>query len=166
MIQSTGITANRVTRIGIYVGSFNPWHIGHMNILEKAQSIFDEVVVGQGWNPEKVKPPKLDASGFEARLRNSRFYQYDGLTTDFMRSVEDRFAEEGTSYLSTTLIRGTRSGHDYEQEITNLRVMEDLAGRPIRIVFIPCDRRLEHISSSMIRQLQALDPELARQYLP
>lgn len=145
--------------IGIYVGSFNPFTIGHLNVLQKAQDVFDKVIVGQGWNPEKPRPNLVQSSGFERRLNGSEFYQYEGLTTDFIR----QFKVPGTH---VSLIRGTRSGHDYEQEITNLRVMEDISGEPIPIVFIPCDRNLEHVSSSMVRQLMALDPRLAERYLP
>lgn len=42
-----------MVRVGIYPGSFNPWHDGHQDILNKALRIFDKIIVLQGHNPSK-----------------------------------------------------------------------------------------------------------------
>ena len=42
----------RRTRVGVYAGTFNPFHIGHLSILEKAELMFDKVIVAVGINPK------------------------------------------------------------------------------------------------------------------
>ena len=41
-------------KVGVYAGSFNPFHRGHYDILVKAEKIFDKVIVARGINPEKT----------------------------------------------------------------------------------------------------------------
>jgi pantetheine-phosphate adenylyltransferase len=71
----------RKPNIGIYAGSFNPFHIGHLNILKKAEAIFDKVIVAQGVNPDKgnseFNPPNLP----------NQIIQYQGLLTDMIENM-------------------------------------------------------------------------------
>ena len=146
--------------LGIYLGSFNPFHVGHRNVLLKAQAVFDEVIVGQGWNRDKEKPSPLFAAGFDRLLFGSRYFQYEGLATDFIREQAEAHPDS-----KVTLIRGIRSDHDLVAELNTLRVMKDLYP-PLQCVFIACDPEFQHVSSSTIRQLLSIDPKLAQIYLP
>jgi len=127
-------------RIGLYAGSFNPYHRGHENIRLKATKIFDEVIMGFGKNPEKNSnygfPP--------ANIGEVIFY--DGLLT----SVIDKLEQEGNN---VTLIRGLRNSTDLQYELTQYRFLQEL--KPdIKVVSIFCDKEYEHISSSAIRMLE------------
>ena len=51
-------------RLGIYAGSFNPFHKGHYNILCKAEKIFDRVIIARGINPDKG-PSEYDLADIE-----------------------------------------------------------------------------------------------------
>lgn len=58
-----------------------------------------------------------------------------------------------------------RNGADLDYEINQLRFMTDM--KPdFKVVYLPCDKDYEHVSSTAIRQLLKLDPETARKYLP
>ena len=88
-------------KIGVYAGSFNPFHKGHYNILCKAEKIFDKVIIARGINPEKnnvlVPLPKI--------LDDRPVLSYNGLLTDFMTSLEEE---------NVTLIRGLRNSVDLQ----------------------------------------------------
>lgn len=130
---------NREYKIGVYVGSFNPFHKGHLNILEKAEQIFDKVIIARGINPSKTDEllPLPDC------LKYRQSVLYDGLLTDFIDSLG----------YEVTLIRGLRNSTDLQFETTQYRFLKDL--KPdIKVVNILSDVQFEHISSSSIKMLQ------------
>ena len=144
-------------KVGIYAGSFQPFHKGHMNILEKAERIFDDVIIAIGRNPDKSQ---MDRDEIEENLpegRNTIFYE--GLLTDLIIKLEGDLEEA-----EITLIRGLRDDMDLKYEAKQLQVMLDM--KPdLKHILILCDRDFNHISSSMIRQLRSFSEDDARQYL-
>lgn len=139
-------------RIGLYAGSFNPFTLGHFNILYKAEKIFDEVVIGIGQNPEKEKNQFILPK--ELKQRKTKIFFYDGLLTDLVEKLEkDGFDCFNGDSCDVTLIRGLRNTTDLQYELTQYRFLQDL--KPdIKVVSIFCDKEYEHISSSSIRMLQ------------
>ena len=130
---------NREYKIGVYAGSFNPFHKGHLNILEKAEQIFDKVIIARGINPDK----KDEFISLPDCLRYRQTALYDGLLTDFIDSLG----------YEVTLVRGLRNSTDLQFETTQYRFLKDL--KPdIKVVNILSDVQYEHISSSSIKMLQ------------
>jgi pantetheine-phosphate adenylyltransferase len=125
--------------IGVYAGSFNPFHKGHYNILQKAEQIFDKVIIAFGKNPDKNDKqweiPQV--------LLNRQIESYEGLVTDF---IEDLGYE-------VTLIRGLRNIDDFHYEEKQYRYMQDLKPN-IKLVSIFSDIEFDHISSSGIKVLE------------
>jgi len=143
-------------KLAIYPGSFNPFSIGHLDILLKAEKIFDEVVVAVGNNPDK----KSGVNVIETLKRNligKNVEGFDGFLVDYIHKKE----EEG---YDVTIVRGLRNGADLDYEINTLRVLED-QNPNIKMIFIPCDRKYEHISSSMIRAMEKIKSGSASEYL-
>lgn len=125
--------------IGVYAGSFNPFHKGHFNILQKAEQIFDKVIIAFGKNPDKNEKqweiPEI--------IKNRQLDNYEGLVTDYI---------DGLDY-EVTLIRGLRNIDDFHYEEKQYRYMQDL--KPdIKLVSIFSDIEYDHISSSGIRILE------------
>ena len=62
--------------IAIYPGSFNPFHVGHLNIVQKAERIFGygNVIVAMGMNPDKVKANDEDYLKFNGLVRNILYW--------------------------------------------------------------------------------------------
>lgn len=126
-------------KIGIYPGSFNPFHKGHYNILQKAEKIFDRVIIAKGINPDK----RNDLFDFKVDLIEDRqIIIYDGLLTDMLCNLG----------YEVTVVRGLRNATDLQYESTQYQFLKDMMP-DIKVINIFCDKEYEHISSSAIRNL-------------
>ena len=125
-------------KIGIFVGSFDPFTIGHDSIVRRSLPLFDKVVIGVGVNERK----KCMLSAEERTERIARLYAdepkievkaYGDLTIDFAR-------REGAEYI----IKGVRSIKDFEYER---------------------EPQFESISSSVVRELKNFGKDIT-EFLP
>ena len=146
-------------KVAIYAGSFNPFHKGHMNILNKAEQIFDKVIIVKGLNAKKTPDLHQWLEEYE-NLRNLlpgfEVIKHEGLLTDLIKEQKD---------VDVTLIRGLRNGYDLDTENTQATFMKDMYP-DLKIVYISSDKEFEHISSSAIREIRSYDEELVKKYLP
>lgn len=126
-------------KIGVFAGSFNPFHKGHFNVLQKAEKIFDKVIIAFGKNTEKGQR----TWGIPQSVKNRQVEEYSGLLTDFIQSLGH----------DATVIRGLRNSTDFQYEQNQYRYIQELMPG-IKIVNIFCDKEFEHISSSGIRTLE------------
>jgi pantetheine-phosphate adenylyltransferase len=130
----------------LYAGSFDPPHLGHLDVIKRAASICDQLVIGIAGNPEK-KPflpamARADILRAEcAGLRNVEIVQYSGATVHWARS-------NGIQ----TLVRGLRTATDLENEAPLATVNRN---NGFETLFLLCDPALAHVSSRMIRQVLA-----------
>jgi len=129
----------RKPQIGLFCGSFNPFHKGHYNVLQKAERIFDKVIIAFGKNPDK-KDRTWDIPN---SIKNRQLGEYSGLLTDYVASLEHE----------VVVIRGLRNSTDFDYEQNQYRYIQELMPL-INIVNIFCDKEFEHISSSGIRTLE------------
>ena len=136
----------RRPRIGIYAGTFNPFHIGHLAILEKAEMMFDKVIVAVGINPQKGYIGKDET--LSRILPFHEVIYFDTLMVDLL--------DQESKLSDVTLIRGLRNGYDLDYEMNQLRYMQEM--RPdTNCVYIPCNKELEHISSSALKGFAMFD---------
>lgn len=138
--------------IGFYPGSFNPWHQGHWDVLEKSLKVFDKVVVAFGKNPEKFDPDQAAdwwAAGEEIGVEfpQVEIIEFDGLLVDAVAKYET-----DNSVKINAIIRGLRNGNDLQYEMNQQYWNEDL-GLKCPVVFFITDRSVMHYSSSAFRSL-------------
>jgi len=129
----------------LFPGSFDPFTIGHLDIVERGIKIFDEVVIGVGINSEKNYMFSLDQrlSFIKACFVNEpriRVETYKGLTIDFCREIEADF-----------ILRGVRNNGDFEFEKAIARTNRKLS--EIETVFLLTSAQTSYISSSIVREL-------------
>jgi len=169
----------KIKTIGVYPGSFNPFTIGHYNILLKAQCMFDEVIVAVGLNPLKkdtgtyTKNKEGDVyqditahrTSILSEQLNMTVQTYSGYLTEYLRSIENEHIVRNEP-CRVILIRGLRNGDDLDYEINQIRVMEDLIKpRALHVAFINCDREYEHISSTVCRAMEVIEKNSSQRYI-
>lgn len=137
------IVRSKKYKIGFYPGSFNPFHIGHYNILLKAEKIFDKVIIGVGVNFEKLKNEKYE---IPKKLLNREIIEYSGLITTAIEELK----EEGEIFV----VRGLRNEYDLQYEENLRNSIKDFLPEQYFAYFF-CDKEYEHISSSLIRDIRS-----------
>jgi len=132
-------------RKGLFPGSFDPFTLGHADIVKRALRLFDEVVIAVGYNENKTGWLSV-----EERVETiKRLYKdeprvtvesYIGLTADFARERS-----------ITAIIRGVRTTVDFEYETQMADVNRQLSG--IETIMLPASPHLASLSSSICREL-------------
>jgi pantetheine-phosphate adenylyltransferase len=145
-------------RVAIYPGSFAPFHHGHLSMLRQAESVFDKVIVAVGVNRQKpgaLESAEKRAAELQSRLRFHEVALFEGLLTSFVEAYP----------LPITVVRGVRDGTDLEAELRFVRFLNEL--RPSTgVVWIGCEAEFQHLSSSAIRELEAIEPGAGQRYIP
>jgi pantetheine-phosphate adenylyltransferase len=138
-------------RRAIYPGSFDPLTNGHLDIIERASQLFDEVYIGVLNNPEKkvMFPVDERKSLIEQVLPKSescRFIveDFSGLLVDYARKRE-----------TFAVVRGIRAVSDYEYELQMALMNRRLEPR-LETVFLVANPNVSYISSSLIKQIYSL----------
>lgn len=145
------------TRIAVYTGTFDPITLGHLNIIERASSLVDRLVVGIGINAGKdpmfTPDERLDlVRRSTGRFPNVEVRKFEGLAVNFVRECGTR-----------VMVRGVRPLTDLEAEMTMMLANRQL-DPGIETVVLMADREFAHVSSSLIKQIapMASDGELAK----
>ncbi len=133
-------------KIAIYPGTFDPVTNGHIDIVERARELFDEVIVTVAIN--LAKQP-LFSNDERISLLKESFNKYEnvgvasfsGLVVDFARSVGAK-----------AIIRGLRAVSDFEYEFQMALMNHKLAG-DITTVFLMPNEKYTYLNSSIIRNL-------------
>ena len=157
-------------KIAIYPGSFNPFTIGHLNILEKAEAIFgkENVIIVVGVNPDKVSVAYTTSGTFirssdpriktiELNLPSKKVEGFCGFLTDYIWEKE----AEG---FDVTVVKGLRNGDDLDYEVNQLRFMEEMK-LDVKVLYLVCDKQYEHVSSSAYRALEKVREGAGHKYL-
>ena len=132
-------------KVGLYTGSFAPFHAGHTDVLQRALQVFDRVIIARGINPDKPQPDD-DALFIQQFNGDPRIevIVYKKLLSDLVKDLRP-----------TAVIRGLRNTQDFEYEKIQEYWYQDL-GMAIPIVYFIADRSVTHVSSSAIRTMDKI----------
>src|ERR1700719_681841 len=136
-------------RTAVYPGTFDPITNGHQDLVRRAASIFDRLVVAIAANPNKAPMFTLEQRVDMARrvladVPNVEVMGYVGLTVDFAR-------QNGLS----VIVRGLRAVSDFEFEFQLANMSRHLA-REIETVFLTPKEQFTFISSTLVREIAVL----------
>lgn len=133
-------------RTGLFTGSFDPFTIGHDDIVRRALPLFDRLVIGV---VEANANKHHSLSADERQQQIARLYRnepkvevrvYSSLAVELAKSIGARY-----------IIKGVRSVRDFEYEREQAEVNRQISG--VETLLLPADPRLAAISSSMVREL-------------
>lgn len=143
-------------RVGVFAGTFNPYHIGHHDVVKQAQRTgqFDRIIIAVGINA--VKGPISDEQAYyytelEDKITDLgfEFAKYKSSLCHYLRNTPG----------NVTFVRGIRNAADLEYEKTLRAVLSDQwAG--FHSMYFLCDPKLAHISSTVCRELLNIDDKL------
>lgn len=149
----------------VYPGNFDPITNGHLDIIQRAADVFDEVIVAVGMNPGKVPlftaEERMDMIREACRnLPNVKVSSYEGLTV--------RYAE---AHGASVLVRGLRALSDFDYEF-EMALMNRRLDSNMHTVFLMTSAEYAYLSSSVVKEIFALGgtveglvPDIVEQYL-
>ncbi len=149
LINPRGLSSqmsNKVSRIAVYPGSFDPVTYGHLDIIQRSVRLFDFVIVLVGDNPQK-KPlfsPKERVDMIQksvTEMPSVSVEHFDGLLLDFVR-------RKGAS----VIIRGLRAVSDFEYEFQRALLNRDI-DPSIETVFIMTKDNYAFLNSSIVKEI-------------
>lgn len=141
----------------LYPGSFDPITKGHMNIIEQATQLFDEVIIAVLQNPIK----KNSFFTLEERLEilNKLYYNNPKIKIITSTATSTDLALE---YRCKTIIRGLRSIKDFEYEKQLAEINKDISDGQINTICLFADSKLQTVSSSVVKKIFYLNKGISK----
>ncbi|HTT58498.1 MAG TPA: pantetheine-phosphate adenylyltransferase [Acidimicrobiales bacterium] len=132
--------------VGLIPGSFDPFHNGHLEIVERASQIFDEIVVAAIRNPQKSEPlfdlderREMIADSL-VHVPNVRIVSISTLLVNVARDVN-----------ATAIVRGLRAVSDFESEMQMAQMNRSLSG--VETLFLPSSSNYSFFASKLLREV-------------
>jgi pantetheine-phosphate adenylyltransferase len=144
-----------MSKIAVFPGSFDPITRGHESIIRRALPLFDEIVIGIGYNTNKnyyfsqERREHFINKVFEAESK-VKVARYSGLTINFCKEIKAGY-----------ILRGLRTSADYEFERAIAQMNQNMAPE-IETVFLVSDPALSHISSTIVRDILLYNGDVSK----
>jgi len=130
----------------LFPGSFDPFHNGHLEVVERAQRLFDRVIIAVLRNSEKGDP-LFSPEDREQMIRDS----VDAFANVSVVSMSSLAVDVARDEGADVIIRGLRAVSDFELELQMSQMNHQLSG--IETLFIPTGSTYSFISSRLIREV-------------
>lgn len=132
--------------LAVYAGSFDPITFGHLDLIQRASTLFDQVIIAVGRHPTK-RPLFTYAERIELLRKttgdvpNARIDSFEGLLIDYCQRVGAR-----------VIVRGLRAATDFEYELQIAHANADM-NPGIDTVFLPTRTHYGFVSASLVREI-------------
>jgi pantetheine-phosphate adenylyltransferase len=139
----------------VYPGSFDPITNGHLDVIERARKLFDEVTVAVAHNDEKqplfTLEERLDLlEETVGQIEHVRIAQFDGLLVEFAASHE-----------ANAVIRGLRAVSDFEFEFQMALMNRKLNGN-VETIFLMPKEEYTYLSSRLVKEIARLGGDISK----
>lgn len=137
-------------RVAVYPGTFDPITNGHLDILERAVNLFDQVIIAIAEDNYKKTLFDMDERKYLVEqackhLPSIEVKAFDGLLMDFVQSIG-----------ASVIVRGLRAVSDFEYEM-QMAMMNKKLNHDVETVFLMSASKYSFLSSSIIKQVALLD---------
>jgi len=146
-------------KTAIYPGTFDPITNGHLDIIERAVQLFDQIVVSIAKNSEKGQ--SLFSEEERTYLIRESLLELPSVEVD---SFEGLMVDHAVKHSALAAIRGLRALSDFEFEF-KMALMNRSLNKEVSTVFLMPHAKYTHISSSMVREVASLGGDV-REYVP
>jgi len=132
-------------KTALFPGTFDPFHNGHLEVVETASKLFDRVIVAPMRNPQKGEPlfsaeERRDMIGESvAHLPNVDLHAFSSLVVDLARQLR-----------VDVIVKGLRVASDAESELQQAQMNKAVSG--IETLFIPCSSEFAFVASRYVRE--------------
>jgi pantetheine-phosphate adenylyltransferase len=142
-------------RIAVYSGTFDPITLGHLDVVHRASTLFDQLVIAVATAHHKKTLFSLEARVSSAQaatqsIANVRVLPFDGLIMDFC-----------TAHQASAVVRGIRNITDFDYEAQMAAMNRKLAPH-IETVFLLPDAPVACISSTLVREISKLGGDVSQ----
>ncbi len=132
--------------VGLIPGSFDPFHNGHLEIVERASLIFDEIVVAAIRNPQKSEA-LFDLDERRDMIAESCAH----ITRIRIVSIATLLVNVARDVNATAIVKGLRAVSDFESELQMAQMNRSLSG--VETLFIPTSSNHSFIASRLLREV-------------
>ncbi len=141
-------------RRAVYPGSFDPVTNGHLDVIERARKLFDEVIVAVAHNDEKQALFSLEErlqflQDSIGKIDRVRIAQFDGLLVEF-----------ATAQKASAVIRGLRAVSDFEFEF-QMALMNRKLEAGVETIFLMPKEEYTYLSSRIIKEIARLGGDIS-----
>lgn len=143
-----------MTTRAVCPGSYDPVTNGHIDVITRAATLFDEVIVAILHNPAKRGTFPVEQR--EALLRDC-IGSFPGVRVALFANT--LLVDICSELDATAIVKGLRSGTDFAYELPMALMNRQLTG--VETVFLPGDPQFEHVSSSLIKEVHALGGDVS-----
>ncbi len=144
-----------VKRRGLYPGTFDPLTLGHVDIIERAVKLVDELVVGVAINRDKGPLFTLDERVEMVEFEMKRIAKASGVSIK-VTPFENLLMHFAEGQGANIIIRGLRAVSDFEYEFQMVGMNQSL-NDDIETVFLMADARYQSIASRLVKEIARLD---------
>jgi pantetheine-phosphate adenylyltransferase len=143
------------SRVAVYTGMFDPVHLGHVDIIRRASTLFERLIIGVGVNPEKTPFLSIEErvgllQQVVKPIENVEVLPFAGLAVRFVRDAGSR-----------VMIRGLRTVSDMEYELS-MSLTNQTMDPNIETIFLLANVEYSHLSSTLIRQIASFGGDLQK----